>query len=242
VGEANAFSSAASVLAPLAVAAGLTVGIGWRPGYLLPIVALVPILLMTRSLPEPPRGDVAVVPGDGGFGHRWLDVLLAVSVEFCMVFWAGTALLTWDGLGRTGAAVGASAFLLGMALGRAAAAPAMRLVGTTRGLVIAGCAVAGAGFALFWITRAPYAAAVGLLVTGAGVALLYPATVTRAIAARPGAPDVAAARCAIASGLAIGGAPLLLARVADTTGLRIAYLLVPILLAALIAHVSWRVA
>lgn len=42
----------------------------------------------------------------------------------------------------------------------------------------------------------------------------------------------------LASGLAIGGAPYLLARLADTTGLRPAYLLVPVLLLGLAAHAT----
>lgn len=53
--------------------------------------------------------------------------------------------------------------------------------------------------------------AAGLLVAGLGFALLYPTTVSRVVAAWPQAPDRAAARAALASGLAIGGAPLLLA-------------------------------
>ena len=43
----------------------------------------------------------------------------------------------------------------------------------------------------------------------------------------------AAARAAMASGLAIGGAPFLLARLSDTVSLRTAYLIVPALLIAL---------
>jgi hypothetical protein len=79
-------------------------------------------------------------------------------------------------------------------------------------------------------------AAAGLAVAGLGVALLYPTTVSRTIAAWPHAPDRAAARAALASGVAIGGAPFVLARLADLTGLRAAYLVVPVLLVALAAR------
>jgi hypothetical protein len=74
---------------------------------------------------------------------------------------------------------------------------------------------------------------VGLLIAGLGTALLYPTTVSRVVAAWPHAPDRAAAWAALASGLAIGGAPALLARLADLAGLRTAFLIVPALLLAL---------
>ena len=70
------------------------------------------------------------------------------------------------------------------------------------------------------------------------MALLYPTTVSRVVAAWPRAPDRAAARAALASGLAIGLAPYLLARLADGVGLRQAYLVVPVLLLALAARTA----
>jgi len=97
-------------------------------------------------------------------------------------------------------------------------------------------AVAATGVALFWAAPVLPLAGVGLAVTGLGVALLYPTTVSRTVAAWPHASDRAAARAALASGVAVGGAPLVLARLADLTGLRAAYLVVPLLLAALTAR------
>ena len=70
------------------------------------------------------------------------------------------------------------------------------------------------------------------------MALLYPVTLSRLVSAWPHDQDRAAARGALASGVAIGGAPLVLARLADTTGLRAAYLIVPVLLAALALHAA----
>lgn len=240
VGEANALASMASALGPLAVAAGLLIGIGWRPGYLLPLAALVLTFALLRPLPAgplPPATAAGRHAGHGTFLRRWLLVLLAVSVEFCMVFWAASAITSWDGAGSGSAAAEASMFLLGMAAGRGAAGPIVRTLARTRRVLVAGSAVALAGFALFWGVHHAVAAAAGLLITGCGVALLYPAAVASAIAARPDAPDWAAARCALASGLAIGGAPLLLAQLSQGTGLRVAYLIVPVLLVALIGYV-----
>jgi len=77
-----------------------------------------------------------------------------------------------------------------------------------------------------------------VLVAGAGVALLYPVTVARLVAAWPDRQDLAAARGALASGMAIGIAPLVLARLADQAGLRTAYLVVPALLLLLVTKAA----
>ncbi len=282
IGEANAVSSVASILAPAAVAAAIAIGADWRIGYLLPVLpvaaGLLLILLLhapvraslhsaaaaaddaerggrddgaddaddsddsdrggSRGGVEPPaRSLVAVGFEPGRLPGRWADVLLAVSVEFCLVFWAAAAFRDWHGAGPAAAPALATAFLLGMALGRVAAA---RLT-TGRhpsAVVIAACGAAVGGFAAFWASPSTAVAAVGLLLTGAGVALLYPVSLARLVAAWPHARDRAAARGALASGLAIGVAPLLLARLADVVGLRAAYLIVPALLTALAAHAA----
>jgi fucose permease len=95
---------------------------------------------------------------------------------------------------------------------------------------VSSTAVAAVGFAVFWASPTLALAAAGLAVTGLGIALLYPTTVSRVVAAWPHAPDRAAARSVLASGLAIGVAPFVLGRLSDTTGLRTAYLIVPALL------------
>lgn len=236
IGEANALSSVASVAAPLAVAAGLATGLGWQFGYLIPVPFLLAAVVLLR-LPRRagPGGSATLDHGArGGFLGRWFDVLLAVSVEFCMVFWSAVALQQWTGVDQgTGIALSAM-FLVGMAAGRTVSSPVLRYLRTDRNALIAACVTALLGFALFWSGPTPVLAVTGLLVTGLGIALLYPIGIARAIAARPGDPDGASSRCALASGLAIGGAPLLLAQLALLLELRVAYLLAPALLLAIL--------
>ncbi len=234
IGEASGLASAASVLAPLAVAGALAAGLGWRTGYLAaPLVALAILTLPAWRVampdaPEPMRDSrpCARTPLLG----RWADVLVAVSVEFCFVFWAASALIDWDHASPSEAPALASSFLVGMATARALSVPIMRRLRGPRALMLACTGVAMAGFGLFWAAPTLVVAAFGLLVAGLGVALLYPTTVSRVVAAWPQAPDRAAARAALASGLAIGGAPFLLARLSDAFGLRAAYVIVPALL------------
>src|SRR6266545_6031939 len=202
VGEANAVASTASVVAPLAVAAALASGLGWRLGYLgFPLAALAVLLLRARrtALPAPPDARSGSPAGDrvgAPMLSRWTDVLLAVSAEFCMVFWAPSALADWHGATADQAPAVAALFLVGMAGGRALAAPVTRWLPAARAVLLAGSGLAAAGFAVFWAAPTLALAGVGLLVAGLGVALLYPATVSRAVAAWPHAPDQAAARAA----------------------------------------------
>ncbi len=237
IGEANGLASAASVLAPLAVSVSLAAGLGWRTGYLAaPLVALAALTLPASRLaipdaPAPGKGTASEAPSP--MLGRWIDLLLAVSVEFCMVLWAASAFIAWDRATLSQAPALASLFLVGMATARALSARIIRRISDQRALILACVAAALVGFALFWAAPTVTPAAVGLLVTGLGVALLYPTTVSRVIAAWPQAPDRASARAALGSGLAIGIAPFLLAQLSDRIGLRTAFLIVPALLLVL---------
>jgi MFS family permease len=241
IGEANALASAASVFAPLAVSGALAAGLGWRTGYLAaPLVALTVIALPVWRLALPnaptstrdsPSGTPAPMLG------RWVDLLVAVSAEFCMIFWAASAFIAWYHASPSQAPALASLFLVGMAIARGLSAPIIRRLPDPRVLVLVCTALAAAGFGLFWAAPTLVFAAVGLLLAGLGVALLYPTTVSRVVAAWPHMPDRAAARAALGSGIAIGGAPFLLAQLSDAIGLRAAFLIVPALLAVLAARV-----
>lgn len=56
-----------------------------------------------------------------GFWGRWVDLVLAVGVEFCMVFWAADFLRSVKEFGAGTATTLSAAFVLGMAVGRAVA-------------------------------------------------------------------------------------------------------------------------
>ncbi|TYB46210.1 MFS transporter [Actinomadura chibensis] len=242
IGEANAVGSAASVLSPLLIGAALALGLGWRVAFAGPPLALAAVLLATRRVtaPAPAEGGAT---GAGraprGFRSRWTDIVLAVGVEFCMVFWAADFLRSVKHLGSGTATTFSAAFVVGMAAGRSAAGPLVRAAGRPDRL-LAGAALLGvAGFAVLWASPAPLAVG-GLLVVGLGVALLYPVILGQALGAWPDQPVRAAARCALASGVAIGAAPLLLGTLADLTTLRAAVFVAPALLAVLLLRCGWR--
>jgi fucose permease len=250
-GEFQAANSAASVIAPFAVGVALGVGIGWRPAYLLPTVILLVVAPLLTGIPRvrprdanPRReGMPAAIGQPIGRGRsfaRWLDILISVSAEFCMVFWAASAFRDWHGAPEDVAAALTAMFLLGMAGARAVASPLTRAVPQAWRLVAGGCVVALVGFALFWAGGSLWVGAVGAIVVGARMGMHYPVLLPLFVAGHPDAPDRAAARGTLASGLAIGGAPLVLAVLADRLGLREAYLVVPLLLVVLAVRVGLR--
>ncbi len=241
--EANAVSSIMSFLAPLSVAAALVLGAGWRAGYLLlpGIGAVIAFVLLARRerTVDALEGIVAedsplATPAQRSpYLVRWFVIVAAVSVEFCCALWAVEAFMAWHRLSTARATALASAFLIGMALGRTfLAAGAARH--STRFLLLRHIGVAAVGFVLFWGSPWWPLSVLGLLLTGIGVSLLYPIAQQHAVAAWPDAPDAAAAFGSIASGVAIGGAPFILALLADGVGVRAAYaIVIPVLLVAL---------
>jgi len=245
IGEANAASSLASLVAPALVALFLVTGLSWRLGYTVPAVLVVVVLLvrgLRASVPDEASVGGSADPGTGETGlgleagqllPRWTAVFLAVSVEFCLVFWAAAAFDDWHDAGPGAAAALAGTFLLGMAVARAFAA---RLTSGRHpsSVVLGGCLVAALGFVVFWAAPAVALAGFGLFVTGTGVALIYPATIARLVAAWPHDRNGAAGTGALASGAAIGIPPFVLAYLADDVGMRTAYLLVPTLLGLLV--------
>ncbi|TDC46886.1 MFS transporter [Actinomadura sp. KC345] len=243
IGEANAVSSTASILSPVLIGAALAQGLGWRFAFAVPPLALAAVLLLTRRAVAPvAREDAVPAAGERTprtFVSRWSDLVLAVGVEFCMVFWAADFLRSVKDLGSGSATTFSAAFLVGMAVARAVSGPVLRAVGGADRLLAAAAAVGVAGFAVLWTAPAPFAVA-GLLVVGLGVALLYPVILAQALAAWPSQPVRAAARCALASGVAIGVAPLVLGTLADLTTLRAAVFVVPALLLALLVRCGWR--
>src|SRR5690606_15344262 len=153
-GEFQAVNSGASVVAPFVVGAALGLGIGWRPAYLLPtllLLALVPLLAgipparpRTEQVPDPTTDAPPRLPavGRGRSFARWLDILISVSAEFCMVFWAASAFRDWHGASEDVSAALTAMFLLGMAGSRALSTPLTRAVPEAWRLVTGGCAVA----------------------------------------------------------------------------------------------------
>ena len=233
VTEANATAAAVGLVAPLVVAAAVSVGAGWRVALLFVLPILLALGLAGRAVRVPPPGEPDVSAGrrlPARFWVSWVVLTAGIAVEFCMVLWTADALRDRTGLSAAAAATGVTAVVAGMAAGRLAGGR-LALRRSVDSLLLGAVATAGAGFAVFWLARSPTVAFAGLAVCGLGIALFYPLGVTRAIAASQGRPDVASARGGLGAALAVGAGPFGLGALADQVGIHAAMLVVPGLLA-----------
>ncbi len=233
--EANVVSSLASTAAPLMVGAFAHLIGGWR--LALATVAFAPLLMLVgfgrvsldQSTPQPQGSPSSRRSLPVLFWVYWLGIVLAVSVEFCMIFWSADYLENSLGMLKVDAAEAISLFLAAMIVGRLASS---RLVQhfSARRVVIASILVASTGFLVFWAAGTAILGMVGLFVTGLGVAGLYPLVLSLAIGAAQNNTVQASARATLASGTAILALPLVLGRLADLVGIRLAFGVVGILL------------
>ena len=245
--EANILAAATGAMAGLLIGLGEQTPAGWRGALLLSLA--IPFFLVVRfgrvPLPVSPAHRIGALPGAAtalppAYWSFWLAVVLAVSIEFSLIFW-GADFLVAAGLSTSVAATTVSLFLWGMVAGRIAGRQAAQRMPAERLLSLA-LALSAGGFFVYWLSPAALVAVLGLFVAGLGVANLYPLTVALALGAAPGQSNEAGARLSFASGTAILAAPLLLGALADATGIRLAYGVVPIFLlgAFMASHLGRR--
>ncbi len=258
--EANLFASLIASGAPLLVGWFALTAAGWRLGLV--IVACTPLLMRlflgrVEPMPdevEPPAdlGPLAASPENSHLAEEplpalywayWAAIVMAVSVEFCMIFWSANYLETSLGLPKVRAAQAVSLFLGAMIVGRLASSRLVQHFAAHR-LVLASILLAIAGFLTYWMAANPLLVEAGLFVTGLGVAGLYPLILSLAMGVASGQTLQASTRATLASGTAIFALPLVLGRLADAVGIRPAYGLVILLLAGafLIVQLTARVA
>ena len=231
--EANVVASIVSAAAPVLVGLFASTPLGWRAALAVaPLFAIAMRLGFGKvdlpeasgeSLPHEKRQPLPV-----RYWVFWLAVVLSVSIEFCMVFWSADYFVNVLGMQKAVASQAVTIFLAGMVLGRVAAGRVVRRFGPH--VVVTACVLAAAaGFLTFWIPPNPFFGAVGLFVTGLGVAGLYPLNLSMAMGAAGDDTVTAGSRSTLASGVAIFSLPLLLGRLADATGIRRAYAVVLVL-------------
>jgi fucose permease len=233
--EANVIASLFATSAPLLVGwLAQSVG-GWR--LALGIMACIPILMFmglgknsspattsTDSEPHPANHPLATL-----FWIYWVTIVLGVSIEFCMIFWSADYMQEVLRMDKADAAQAVSLFLAAMILGRVLGSRLVRRFPTRR-VVNVSILIAGIGFLVFWRTKNVFLSLSGLFITGLGVANFYPLILSLAISAADGNTVQAGARATLASGTAILALPLVLGRLADVVGIRLAYGVVVLLL------------
>jgi fucose permease len=236
--EANVTASLGSVLVPVAVGASIAVGMGWRAALLgaAGVAVLLTVAVQRQSFPGSAGG---VAPTEKrhqrlppAFWVAWLVLMLAIGIEFTIIFWAADFLVERTGLEPAAAALALSGFLGAMLVGRVIGSRVLRRADAALPLRWASFLLVGLGFLLFWAALSPALSIMGLVVAGLGVANLFPLVMTQALRAGHPHTDAASARLALAAGIAILGAPFTLAVLADWLTIGVAYGMVFVLLGA----------
>jgi fucose permease len=246
--EANVISSLVASAAALMVGWSATLTGSWRMA--LGIVAFTPLILfliLGRGASPADSASNKETTQSGQplsllFWMYWVALVLAVSVEFCMIFWSADYLENVLGMLKAGAAQSVSLFLGAMIVGRMVGSRLVQRF-STRSVVVVSILMAGIGFLVFWRTNDTSLGLSGLFLTGLGVANLYPLLLSLAIGAANGNTVQASARATLASGTAILALPLALGGFADAVGIRSAYAVVLVLLIGvfLISQIARRI-
>lgn len=246
--EANVVASICAGLAPLLVGGFQRSALGWRGALLIGVVALVLLAFSGRHIALPARAtapalgqETAVAANSWSeralppiFWAYWVLTLFCVAIEWCVVVWSADFLHDVGGLSVVNAATVLSVFFAAEVMGRAVGS---RLTHSrsSMSLLLLALLVTVAGFPLLWLAPVAPLRVLGLLITGLGVANLFPLTLSAAAGISPHNADSASSRVALAAGIAIFTAPLLLGRVADTLGIERAYGVIAVLLALALA-------
>jgi fucose permease len=234
--ECGAVTYACAITANLATGVAATFAFGWRGGLLFGVAGgLLLVAIFSRdAVPEArhrtQRAGERVPPASWAF----LVMLgLGVALEMTMLLWSPAYLEQVAGLPRTAAVAAAAAFPAAMLLGRSAGSVLVRRVAPAI-LYPASLSLIAPGFLAFWDGFPASVAVFGLFLAGLAIALLYPLSLSFAVGAAGAAGNAASVRSGLAAGTAVLTAPIALGTLADHVGLSRAYLIAPILAAAIL--------
>ena len=227
--EAEVVAMVVAGIAPFAVSASVSTGLGWRAAMILMVVLLlctVPSLKSYKSIKETVvenRSASGKLPKSyWGYGTV---ILLSVAAEWSTAFWSADYLHQRVGMSKAAAAAAVGVFFIGMVLGRFAGSRLIRRY-EAHTLLVASGIVSLIGFAMFWLGTIAPVSVFGLFATGLGIASMYPLSFANAVAATPSMRSTAIARISLICGSSILVVPLLLSLVADKSGLFTAYSLI----------------
>lgn len=232
--ESGVAASLTSAAGPFVLVLGVALGSGWRTLWPVFVAALALVYLvgrapLKREVPDRParaaEGPVRS-PLPRAYLRYWLLILIGVSVEWCVGFWAAEYLKGLPGGSVSLAAAGAGVFQLSAVVSRIVSSRLTARWGERRLLGLA-LAMAALGFPLYWSLANAVTAFAGLILCGLGVAVFYPVGLSLGLGAAGTQGARASSLASGAAGLAVLGAPLGLGALADTWGLGTALFAIP---------------
>ncbi|MDO8106672.1 MFS transporter [Isoptericola sp. b441] len=238
VTEGNAYATTVGLLAPVVLGLTVGAGYGWRPAVAVTVVAAAVATVLLAGIPAAgPLGHPTHVE-DGGtrvplgraFRLLWVATVAGIAIEFATTFWASDLVRVSTGAPESVATGAVAALLAGMTATRFATGTLVRHVQAST-VLLAGYAVAVAGWLVLWLATVPWLAVAGLALAGLGYGVHYPLALSLLLQAAGSRPDLGQARALLGAGVAIGLSPFILGSAADVVGPHTAFLLVPALAA-----------
>jgi fucose permease len=233
--ECGAVVYVCAITANLATGIAAAIAFGWRGALLFGVAGglLLAAIFYGDAVPEASRRTLrAREPLPAASWAFLVMVGLGVALEMTMLIWSPAYLEQVAGLPRAAAVTAAAAFPAAMLLGRTAGSVLLRRV-PPRILYPATLCLMAPGFLAFWGGFSAPVVVFGLFVNGLAIALLYPLSLSFAVGAAGAAGNAASARSGLATGTAVLTAPIALGAMADHFGLSRAYLIAPIIAAAI---------
>ena len=236
VSEANTLSSLISLLAPIAVGFFAARSVTWRPAvYIITTLAFL-IGLWVLISPQFPwktkKSQSTELAGSARLPGKvwlfWTLLVVSVSIEFCLIYWASDYLQAHVLMSKDSATQWVSLFLVGMVIGRYAGSLLLKKHDRFH-ILFASLAIGALGYAIFWLSISQVAALLGLFLAGLGAANFYATSITLIFDAAGPARAAAGSVATLASGVAIFSLPFALGSLADLIGMRLAMLLVAVL-------------
>jgi fucose permease len=236
--ESNVLASLTAGLAPLAVGQGEALGIGWRIAFFIGVVVWIGLAVWGMRLPLPAQQQAQSRSASGKLPRAFwvyaLVVFIAVSVEWCMIFWAAAFLRDVVGLSPELSATLVTTFFLAQFAGRFIGSRLTRTM-DSRPLLLIAATITCIGFPLFWLGQVPWLNVLGLFLCGLGSANLYPLTLTISSTVGKTNPNAASGLTSMSAGAAILITPQIMGGVADQLGIQGAYgVLAPFIVGVLI--------
>ncbi|HTH14336.1 MAG TPA: MFS transporter, partial [Spirochaetia bacterium] len=230
--EANMAASITSAAAPFVLLLGTFTGTGWRTLWPAFVVAFGAALVfgfrpVAKAVPDRPAVEASArgrLPRT--YLRAWLLILVGVSVEWCVGFWAADYLKGLPG-GVSLALAGAGTFQVAAVFGRLFSSRLTSRFGEKK-ILLGAVILTAVGFPLYWSLANPVVAFVGLALCGLGVCTFYPLGLSLAIEAAGPQAAKASSFATLASGSAILAAPLALGAIADLWSLQVALFAIPV--------------
>lgn len=236
--DVNALFALGAIAGPGALVAAAASDVPWRLAFggIGGAAALAALALALRAElcagddgdPDEPR---VVLLRQRGFAVGALVLVAGACVESCIAFWSATFALEARGDSAAVATLVVVGFTGGQAVGRLGSRAVERRVPPALAMP-ALFAVASAGSALLVLGPGPLARVLAGVLVGLGTSLIYPRALGRLFDLVPRAIVAVSAAGALASGLAVAIAPLVVGAVADATSLVAAMAIVPVLAGA----------